>query len=125
VRKLRKSRRKANQNSGNSNWVVVDCPPEPEPFTPDWFALNFLAEWTPEDLTAAIERGVHPEDLTAAIERGVQVDFSMFAGYIEDMAIKKILEWFKTYRPDLYGVLSAPEGVEWLRRQIKRILRSG
>jgi len=112
VRKLRKSRRKANQNSGNSNWVVVDCPPEPEPFTPDWFALNFLAEWT-------------PEDLTAAIERGVQVDFSMFAGYIEDMAIKKILEWFKTYRPDLYGVLSAPEGVEWLRRQIKRILRSG
>lgn len=36
--------------------------------------------------------------------------------------VNKILEWFRTYRPDLYAVLNTPEGLEWLKRNIKTIL---
>ena len=112
LKKLKKERQRQNSpNKGQngSSWVVIEHTIEPEPFSADWFALNFLREWT-------------PQDLAVAIRKGYQVDLSAFAGMVVDMAVNKILDWFKTYRPDLYAVLNTEEGIEWLKKNIKTIL---
>jgi len=83
---------------------------EPEPFTPQWFLFNFLKEWT-------------SEDLKIAIEKDVQVDLSFLGDYIIDIIIDEVLKWFKEHRYDLYEVLNTKRGIEWLRKNIARILR--
>ena len=105
----KKRKQSPNRNPSESSWVVVEHAIDPQPFSADWFALNFLKEWT-------------PEDLAIAIKKNVQIDLSTFASMIEDMVVNKILEWFRVFRPDLYTVLNSPEGLEWLRRNVKTIL---
>jgi len=83
---------------------------EPEPFTPQWFLFNFLREWT-------------PEDLEMTIKKDVQVDLSFLGDYIIDAVVNEVLKWFREYRPDLHKVLSTDEGIAWLKRNIKRILK--
>jgi len=83
---------------------------EPEAFTPQWFLFQFLREWT-------------PEDLEVAIKKDVQVDLSFLGDYIIDAIANEVVKWFREYRPDLYKVLSTDEGISWLKRNIKRILR--
>jgi len=83
---------------------------ELEPFSPQWFLFKFLEHWT-------------PEDLEVAIKKDVQVDLSFLGDYIIDAVVNEVLKWFKEYRPDLHKVLATDEGVSWLKRNIKRILR--
>jgi hypothetical protein len=78
--------------------------------TPEWVLFSFLEEWT-------------ADDLEAAIRSGVQVDLSAASGYVEDLVVRKVLEWFYEYRPDLYRVLASDMGVAWLRLQIRSILK--
>jgi len=83
---------------------------ELEPFSPQWFLFKFLEEWT-------------PEDLEKAIKKDVKVDLSFLGDYIIDAVVNEVLKWFREYRPDLHKVLATDEGIAWLKRNIKRILR--
>jgi len=75
----------------------------------EWAALKFFSSWT-------------PDDLRLAIERGLQVDLSSFSWIVEELAVQKVLEFFASYRPDLFAVLSTEDGMRWLRSNVRRVL---
>ena len=91
-----------------AKWVVVKGP---EPFTAEWFLYNFLKDWT-------------PDDLRLVIKKGVDIELGAFKDVIVEMAVREVLNWFKQYRPDLWEVLTTEEGLQWLRRQVERAIRS-
>ena len=103
-----KEKRQNLENS--SNWRVVAVA-EPRPLTPDWMLYQFLKPWT-------------PKDIETAIRRKVTVDFSNLRNYIVNLATEKILEWFRTYRPDLAEILETEDGIEWLRMNVEKAIRS-
>jgi hypothetical protein len=35
--------------------------------------------------------------------------------------INEVLNWFKTYRPDLHKVLATEDGIQWLRMNIRKL----
>ena len=92
-----------------SDWVVIK-PSDVKPLTPEWFALKFLTDWT-------------ADDIRLAIKKNIVIDMTPFWGYVEDLIVNNILEWFKKYRPDLYDALNTEEGVGWLRMNIRRMIQ--
>jgi len=102
------SKAKANQNS-NSKWVPIEVAPEVKPLTTfEWAALKFLEPWT-------------PSDIELAIQKNFEVDLKPFWSLVEDIVVKEVLNWFKTYRPDLHKVLATERGVRWLKANIRRM----
>jgi hypothetical protein len=104
-----KEKANPNLNSNSSKWIPVEAPPQIKPLTPEWAALKFLEDWT-------------PNDIELAIKKNFEIDLGPFWSYVEDMVVEKILEWFKTFRSDLYMVLASNQGRLWLRQNIRRIL---
>jgi hypothetical protein len=90
-----------------NNWVPVT---QPEPFSIEWVALNFLKAWT-------------PEDIKIAIKKHVEIELGPFIGLVEEKVMGEVMDFMARYRPDLHEVLNTDEGREWLRWNIRRILR--
>ncbi|MFN3330495.1 MAG: hypothetical protein ACK419_06180 [Pyrinomonadaceae bacterium] len=105
-----KPQKKANPNPHNNNnaWVPVEPPPQVEPLTPEWACLKFLSDWT-------------AEDIALAIKKDFEIDLAPFWTYVENIVIKEVLNWFRTYRPDLHGILATERGIEWLKKNIRKI----
>lgn len=104
------SHKKENPNPpSNSVWIPVDAPPEVKPLTPEWAALQFLSDWT-------------PEDIELAIKKNFEIDLGPFWTYVEGIVIKEVLNWFKTYRPDIHKVLATEEGIQWLKMNIRKMM---
>jgi len=97
-----------------SRWVAVDKGENEEvkPFSPQWLALQFLVDWT-------------PEDIEMAIDRDVEINLRPFISVVENIVIQEILKWFKDKRPDIYEVLSTNKGTNWLRKNICKIMEGG
>ena len=70
---------------------------------------KFLAEWT-------------PDDFKTIVEKDMDVDLSAFTEFIVATAVEKVLEWFKTYRPDLAQILETERGRAWLEKTVRRAL---
>lgn len=101
------NKEKANQNS-NSKWIPVEIAPEIKPLTPEWAALKFLEDWT-------------PSDIELAIKKNFEINLGPFWSYVENIVIREVLNWFKTYRPDIHKVLATEEGIQWLKRNIRNL----
>jgi len=101
--------RKRKNLENSSNWRVVAVA-EPKPLTPDWMLYQFLKSWT-------------PDDIKLAIKKNVKIDFTPFKEQVISKTVEKILEWFQTYRPDLYQVLACEDGIRWLRMNVENALR--
>lgn len=105
----RQQNRKANPNPPSSNaWVPVETPPQVEPLTPEWAALKFLEDWT-------------PQDIELAIKKNVELNLAPFWSYVENIVIKEILNWLRVHRPDLHNVLASERGIKWLKMNLRRI----
>jgi len=105
--KKHKQKEEKEDNPNQAEWVPIAPLTKPEPFTADWFAYNFLKEWT-------------SHDLAYAIQKDIQIDLSAIISMAEDIIVQQVLNWFKTYRPDLFSVLSSEEGVKWIKMNIRR-----
>jgi hypothetical protein len=100
---------KPNSKPNSSNkWIPVEAPPQIKPLTPEWMLYQFLSGWT-------------PQDLQIAIRKNVEINLEPFWGYVENMVINEVLNWFKTYRPDLHKVLAMEDGIQWLRMNIRKM----
>jgi hypothetical protein len=100
---------KPNSKPNSSNrWIPVEAPPQVKPLTPEWMLYQFLVNWT-------------PQDLEIAIRKNVEINLGPFWGYVENMVINEVLNWFKTYRPDLHKVLATEDGIQWLRMNIRKL----
>jgi hypothetical protein len=99
---------KAKLNSNSSRWVPVEAPSQIKPLTPEWAALAFLKGWT-------------PSDIELAIKKNVEINLGPFWSYVENMVINEVLNWFKTYRPDLHKVLATESGIQWLKMNIRKM----
>jgi hypothetical protein len=103
-----KEKANPNLNSNSSKWVPVEAPPQIKPLTPEWAALKFLEDWT-------------PNDIELAIKKNFEIDLGPFWSYVESIVIKEVLNWFKTYRPDLHKVLATEDGIRWLKMNIRKM----
>lgn len=96
-----------NQNNkpktDNGKWAVL--PPEPKPYTPEWYIANYLENWDDSDIEVAIRNDVRP-------------DLSTYAELILDQTTDFFMNFFKATRPDLKH-LQTKEGREWVKRIVK------
>jgi hypothetical protein len=61
--------------------------------------------------------------MVLAIRKRVEVDLGPFIGMVEEKVVQEVLDFFARHRPDLHSVLNTDEGREWLRWNVRRILR--
>jgi hypothetical protein len=97
----------SNQSTPVNSYIIVKLPPEK--FTPEWALYHFLNPFTPEDMEIAIKKEF-PWELTGYVDT------------IINYASKELLKWIKDYRPDLHKVLSTPEGMRYLKWNMKQAL---
>ena len=102
------------KSTQSPNEYVVVAPPPVAAYSAEWAALSFLKRWT-------------PEDIQIAIRKDIEVDLSSFMGkFMKDMVCKivdEVLNWFKVYRPDLYGALATKEGILWIEANVRRMVK--
>jgi hypothetical protein len=103
--------RKRQSPEAKNSWVQVASPIQPKvrPFSPEWFALKYLKNWT-------------PEDVELAIKKGIQLDLGPLWSHIEDAIFQELLGWFRLRRPDIAAVLETPEGERWVKDNLRRNL---
>jgi len=104
--------------------------PPVKPLSDEWFLLQFLKDWTANDIRLAIEKDVDLEELILEHPREAK-SLKLMAESHDPSAwtLGDILYWFSVRRPDLYrAIVETEKGLEWLRNhwmkrmKIKRIL---
>jgi len=112
VSEHKKPHKKRENPQQASAWVPIGpLAPKPEPFTTDWMVLQLLNEWTSEDIKIAIERD---------IDLDIRLIISLVEDLVLERTVEEVLKWFHAYRPDLYAVLATKDGIEWLKRKIRK-----
>jgi len=111
----------------NSN-SKLNLPPV-KPLSDEWFVLQFLKNWTADDIRLAIKKNVdlaelmlkHPREAEPLKKIAEKHDPS-------SVTVGDILYWFSIRRPDLYkAIVEDRRGIEWVARNavnLKRILAS-
>lgn len=108
---MSKPQKKENPNpnpANNTSWIPVETPTQVQPLTPEWMALQFLSDWT-------------AQDIELAIKKNLEIDLGPFWSYVEGIVIKEVLNWFSIHRPDLHKVLATERGIEWLKANIRKM----
>ena len=89
--------------------------------------MGFLEAFSPEDVEFMIRENLDVEDLYSEDMRDDLLEiFENIRPYIDKESVEKVtlrdlLEWTLKNRPDLYDLLSTPEGRRWLKRQADKV----
>ena len=95
----------------------------------EWFILQFLRNWTADDIRLAIRKNVdlaelmlkHPKEAEPIRKIAEKYDPS-------SVTVGDILYWFSVRRPDLYkAIVEDRRGIEWVAKnaaKLKKILSS-
>jgi len=100
-----------NPNRNQSNKYSVIAPASPDPLSTEGILCNYFESWT-------------PETLQIAIKNNYKWDFSSFTRRIIDFVVDQYVTWAKTYRPDLYKIVSTYEGRKWLKMNVVNALQT-
>lgn len=93
--------------------------PPVTPLSPEWAILQFLKNWTPEDVEYAIKNNVDLAQLfreNRSVTNGLGWIARRNAEKVADfMNSSNVLYWFRERRPDLHdAIIRTPGGVSWL-----------
>lgn len=94
----------------------------------EWFILQFLKNWTANDIRLAIRKNVDLAELMLKHPREVEPLKKIAEKHDpSSVTVGDILYWFSIRRPDLYKAIVADrKGVEWIAKnvsELKKILK--
>lgn len=95
------------QSERKLNYKVL--PPDPEPYSTDWFLANYFENWSKEDIESAIKNNFEWEILGA----GDQI-----ISHVAD----QFIEWARKFKPEFVKPLSSVDGKKWLTKNIKDMI---
>lgn len=101
----KKAETKSPSNNGWEKPQLAATTSTLKPYSPEWFLVNYLENWSDEDLDVAIRNDVRP-------------DLSTYADLILDQTTDFFLNLLRCQRPDLKHAQSR-EGREWIRKIVK------
>ncbi len=91
----------------NSSWVPI----ENHGLSLEWLAQKFFEEWT-------------AEDLREMVEKDVEVDLTPIIGYVESAVVDEAVRFLaRIGRGDLASVIATKKGMEWLRKNIRKMMK--
>lgn len=105
--------------------------PPVKPFSDEWFLLQFLKNWTPDDIRLAIRKNIDLAELMLKHPEKSRPFMNLACKHREaasEVTAGDILVWFSIRRPDLYKAIVEDEaGIKWVIKntsKLKAILNS-
>jgi len=102
-----------------------------KPFSDEWFLLQFLKNWTPDDIRLAIRKNIDLAELMLKHPEKSRPFMNLACKHREaasEVTAGDILVWFSIRRPDLYKAIVEDEaGIKWVIKntsKLKAILNS-